>query len=375
MNKLIIIGNGFDLAHGLKTKYSDLINSFWESLLLECDKLNLNMHKNNTTIGDKLPIVFANEIYSIQISNVFALPEDYYINTKINEGLDKVLEEVNQNFIIDIKNSLFEFLLKQIEIQNWVDIENEYYEFLLEQLNFEKKKKGSSGIIKLNYELDLIKNLLVSHLQIEQSKKIEKIESIHEKVITNNEWEPVISFGRRHFPILRTLVINFNYTNTFEKLYLDNLKDYNKKFPNRSIDHIHIHGDINDLKSNPIIFGYGDELDKNSKDLAEIKGSEFFKNIKSLNYQSTSHYKSILKFIDENKFEVIILGHSCGNSDRTLLNTIFEHENCTTIQPYYHKWDDGDNYFDIVCNIYRNFTKNASFREKVVEKNLCETLT
>ncbi|AYM99226.1 hypothetical protein EAG08_01710 [Chryseobacterium sp. 3008163] len=227
----------------------------------------------------------------------------------------------------------------------------------------------------MNYELDLIKNLLASHLRTEQSMKIEKIESIHEKVITNNEWQPVISVGRRHFPILRTLVVNFNYTNTFEKLYLNNLRDYNKKFSNRSMEHIHIHGDINDLQNNPMIFGYGDELDKNSKDLAEIKGSEFFKNIKSLNYQSTSYYKNILKFIDENKFEVIILGHSCGNSDRTLLNTIFEHENCTTIQPYYHKWEGGDNYFDIVCNIYRNFTKNASFREKVVEKNLCETLT
>ncbi|AYM99225.1 AbiH family protein [Chryseobacterium sp. 3008163] len=141
MNKLIIVGNGFDLAHGLKTKYSDLINFFWESLLLECDKLNSNMHKNNTTIGDKLPIGFSNEVYSVQISNVFALSEDHYINTKINKGLEKALEEVNENFIVDIKNSLFEFLLKQIEVQNWVDIENEYYEFLLEQLNFEKKKK------------------------------------------------------------------------------------------------------------------------------------------------------------------------------------------------------------------------------------------
>ncbi len=87
----------------------------------------------------------------------------------------------------------------------------------------------------------------------------------------------------------------FNYTNTFEKLYLNNLIDYNKKFLYRSTDHIHIHGDINDLLNNPMIFGYGDELDKYSKDLAEIKGSEFFKNIKSLNYQSTSYYKNILK--------------------------------------------------------------------------------
>ncbi|WP_365988628.1 AbiH family protein [Chryseobacterium sp. sg2396] len=29
MNKLIIVGNGFDLAHGLDTKYSDMIDFFW----------------------------------------------------------------------------------------------------------------------------------------------------------------------------------------------------------------------------------------------------------------------------------------------------------------------------------------------------------
>ncbi len=61
----------------------------------------------------------------------------------------------------------------------------------------------------MNYELDLIKNILVNHLLREQSNKIEKIESIHEKIITNNEWQPVTSAGRRHIPILRTLVVNF----------------------------------------------------------------------------------------------------------------------------------------------------------------------
>jgi hypothetical protein len=30
MNKLILIGNGFDLAHGLKTSYTDFIDDFWE---------------------------------------------------------------------------------------------------------------------------------------------------------------------------------------------------------------------------------------------------------------------------------------------------------------------------------------------------------
>ena len=30
MNRIILIGNGFDLAHGLDTRYVDFINKFWE---------------------------------------------------------------------------------------------------------------------------------------------------------------------------------------------------------------------------------------------------------------------------------------------------------------------------------------------------------
>ncbi|RPD96775.1 hypothetical protein EGM88_10340 [Aureibaculum marinum] len=32
MNKLIIIGNGFDLAHGLPTSYKHFLNHFWKNL-------------------------------------------------------------------------------------------------------------------------------------------------------------------------------------------------------------------------------------------------------------------------------------------------------------------------------------------------------
>jgi len=30
MNRIILIGNGFDLAHGLKTSYRDFIDDLWE---------------------------------------------------------------------------------------------------------------------------------------------------------------------------------------------------------------------------------------------------------------------------------------------------------------------------------------------------------
>ena len=30
MNRLVIIGNGFDMAHGLKASYMDFINWYWD---------------------------------------------------------------------------------------------------------------------------------------------------------------------------------------------------------------------------------------------------------------------------------------------------------------------------------------------------------
>ena len=32
MNRIILIGNGFDLAHGLKTSYKHFIDYYWENL-------------------------------------------------------------------------------------------------------------------------------------------------------------------------------------------------------------------------------------------------------------------------------------------------------------------------------------------------------
>jgi hypothetical protein len=74
------------------------------------------------------------------------------------------------------------------------------------------------------------------------------------------------------------------------------------------------------------------------------------------------------------------MGHSCGLSDRTLLNSLFEHHNCLSIKVFYHKYQeidkDGneDNYSDIIKNISRHFNQKAMMRSKIVDKTLCEPL-
>lgn len=44
MNRIILIGNGFDLAHGLKTKYNDFIDNYWD-IKTELFKENYNEGK------------------------------------------------------------------------------------------------------------------------------------------------------------------------------------------------------------------------------------------------------------------------------------------------------------------------------------------
>ena len=135
----------------------------------------------------------------------------------------------------------------------------------------------------------------------------------------------------------------------------------------------HIHGSLQN--PNDIIFGYGDELDENYKKILNKNDNEVLRNIKTFKYSNEQNYRNMLRFIESSPFQVFIMGHSCGNSDRTLLNTIFEHKNCVSIKPFYHKKDEGsDNYTEIVQNIARNFTDMKLMRDRVVNKTLCEPL-
>ncbi len=363
MNKLIIIGNGFDLAHGLNTKYSDMIDFFWENFFLSAVTLNNNRNYRENT--------FDSELYKLNRKAVS--PYDL-LAVKNNVGLKEAKRYLRSAQDYQIKGDFFRSILEIQDIKNWVDVENEYYKTLVDNLHQSNKSRNIDELKELNKNFESIKKLLCEHLVNEQNRNIKLNEKVFENIIKTPEKEGFSMSSDSDSRFEKILLLNFNYTNTLEKYYLDKLKTtLDKKFV--SVEIIHIHGDITRFDLNPMIFGYGDELDKHSKDIVDFNDSEFLKNIKSINYQFSSNYKSVLQFLSLSKFQAVIMGHSCGNSDRTLLNTIFEHENCSSIKPYYHAWEGGDNYFDIVCNIYRNFTKNHSFREKVVEKNLCETLT
>jgi len=131
----------------------------------------------------------------------------------------------------------------------------------------------------------------------------------------------------------------------------------------------YIHCCLNDNK-NPIIFGFGDELDPAYKNIEELQIKGSLKYIKSFWYFKTNMYHDLIRFIESGDFQVYIIGHSCGLSDRTLLSMIFEHEKCKSIKIFHYTDIHGENNFtELTQNISRQFTNKIMMRKKIVPYN------
>ncbi|RYE53393.1 MAG: hypothetical protein EOP48_14505, partial [Sphingobacteriales bacterium] len=132
----------------------------------------------------------------------------------------------------------------------------------------------------------------------------------------------------------------------------------------------YIHGSIGESHGKPI-FGFGDEFDKRYLEFEDEKNNELFKHIKSFEYLKTKNYYLLTRFIESGDFQVHIYGHSCGISDRTMLNQIFEHSHCKSIKIYYHKIDEVTNDFtEKTYEISRHFKDKIMLRKKLVPFDL-----
>lgn len=381
MNRLVIIGNGFDMAHGLKTSYKDFIEWYW------AQRADSFKHNNTRVSEDCLCEITLKKGCQYNSWDLFSMIHTHHIYAIDNQG--GLVPSGNYVFEI-IKNNpddfdckctkFFKTILQSIETRGWVDIEYDYYQLLKKCV---ANPKCDYTVENLNNQLAYIQKKLVEYLSILEI--CERRKDLEEKILDYfnpadfsviDRKKAVDDIGLDITDILelknkkeelkylipkRIMLLSFNYTNT-ARLY-----------GNLSTSHNYIHGELTIPQD--IIFGYGDELDKDYQDILDKNDNELLRNVKSVKYLDTGHYRDMLKFIQSAPFQVYIMGHSCGSSDRTLLNTIFEHENCVSIKPFYHKWDDGtDNYSELVQNISRNFTNMKLLRDRVVNKTQCETM-
>lgn len=332
-----MIGNGFDLAHGLKTSYRDFLDWYI------CKAFNQFCEEKSYL--DKL----------IEIKNTYTGQFSVFeVKPKCFEDVIKLIE-ANQNQSINYFSNFFRNLLMSYKSKKWVDVERYYFnklKFIFSNPNVHNKEQE---VDNLNKEFDF--------LILQLAKYIKEINGIITKIHALNirnlhKLNKVFEASSQSSKIK---VLNFNYTETVIRKHYA-IED----------EVIYIHGRVTDIENNPIIFGYGDESDPVYQNIEDSGENLYLEHIKSFGYFQTNNYHQLLSYIDSEPYVVYIIGHSCGLSDRVLLNQIFEHKNCEKIEIFFHLRKDGtDNFKEITQEISRHFKPNnkSLMRRRVGNKD------
>jgi hypothetical protein len=57
-------------------------------------------------------------------------------------------------------------------------------------------------------------------------------------------------------------------------------------------------------------------MDDDYKVIENLGNNEYLKNFKSFQYLQNSNYNDLLRFVDSKRFQVLIMGYSCGLTER-----------------------------------------------------------
>ena len=415
MNRIIIIGNGFDLAHQLATRYEDFINWYWE------DRGSYLVGSFGNHIDDGLCSFKLKE--EVGLAGWYYVWGWYYRISPRDYSLRELVEHAKSDTKVcnfEMHSIFFTEICKSIEEKGWVDIEAEYYRMLnsvylsspeklnnefsilrtklIEYLTSIQNRNINNSIVnqatrecmmspfcaneisiegrakwneflKCRIEDEDLLDIIKLYGESEARKRVRQVSEFKKAQRKQIDNMGIGSINGNELPSAmlypdRIMLLNFNYTKTAD-MYMPADEHH---FP---INHIHGHLDNPDS----VIFGYGDELDNKYQEISSLNNNELLKNIKSIRYLEDVNYRNVLEFVESAPYQIYIMGHSCGTSDRTLLNTLFEHPNCVSIKPFYYQNDEGqDNYIEIVQNISRNFSNAQKMRDRVVNKTFCQPL-
>lgn len=359
---ILIIGNGFDLAHQLPTKYTDFLNFMkfinrienfngtFEKFKIDNDKYKFS--ELNVDIQKYISGVI--EDHSKKDVNV----TDIWNDRKSADDKSDRVKHVERMIELSSKNIWFEWFQEQLNIHpNWVDFESE----------ISKVVQGVENLIPLiplkiemisrmpSYQR-LINKIIFAGRASDKNITLAEIETIKEKMLTDLN-NLIICFEIYLEDLVKNIdisqlsldiynlnidkILSFNYTNTYQKLY----------DPNVECAHIHGKADINnDTKSNNMVLGIDDYL-KGEEKFTNTNFIEFKKYYQRLIKGTNCDYK---KWIDEinqtkrfTKHNVYIFGHSLASTDRDVLLDFIENEK-TIITIYYN---NSNQYSDQICNL------------------------
>lgn len=345
---ILIIGNGFDLAHKLPTKYTDFLD-FLENVRILKEEMPQNLEQLSDKIDENLrQYLFnsnssrldINSKHQNYITEMYELSKDNLWITWFNQErkLNKTLGKYWIDFEAEISKVIQKIestLLELSPIEECIDNYNE--------LRFELNKYPIFNLfINKIYDIDKSDEInmerITEKLHNDLNKLIRCFEIYLEDFVKNID---ISQLSLDIYNLNVDKILTFNYTNTYQKLYYTDV----------DCDHIHGKADINNnIESDNMVLGIDDYLNEDEK-FTNTNFIEFKKYYQRLIKGTNCDYK---KWIDEinqtksfTKHNVYIFGHSLASTDRDVLLGFIENEK-TIITIYYN---NSNQYSDQICNL------------------------
>lgn len=331
---ILVIGNGFDLAHGLKTTYRDFLtscrNNENQSFNEEFCKTNLWLRhfiKKQNEIGNTW-IDLEKEIYRV-ITKIYKFRSWngnnknsghlLKINRSINEfNLDEIYSYINQDYLNkDCKN-------KGYTLDIYKDSKHYFYAYF----------ESFRGFINFLYDqLREFTNVFSNYLN----------NDVLSLLPTNSPYSLSLSNNNHLY------VLSFNYTDTCERLY-------GKMFSFRSY---YVHGNIGCKNGCNLVLGTysfdNKPQNENPRSAIPYEFNVFRKHNQRHKYGTIEDYQNLLKELT--KYGKVIkpvfhvIGHSLDETDKNILEHLFLINQNAIINIYYHNEEAQENYINNITDI------------------------
>lgn len=374
--KILMIGNGFDLEHGLQTKYTQFLEFVkkYRYAYLSANSVPKKLYDIKDTYLKK---IFENPEYEDRVVALHIFTEN---NVWINH-----FEQIYKEHLANK--------------ENWIDFESEissviqamdglikYYEGVEtgesrnDSLRMYYKNRLSNIIDYREFKSENIK-AYIPNLLCDLNKLIGALEIYIWDYVGNEKlkyYNPDIE------KIQPSKVFSFNYSDTYRKLYANNRKEIEYSFAHgMATNNIHFFAGKTDVPieeienciqrnadSNNMVLGIDEYLSEDRRS-DEIEFIAFKKYYQRIYKKAGNEYKKWLQQIDENvkagrKEENIlyIFGHSLDVTDGDVLREFINHENLKTVIFYRNKEQLGQQIANLV-----KILKSDTVIEKVYGNN------
>ncbi|MCQ2739266.1 MAG: bacteriophage abortive infection AbiH family protein [bacterium] len=321
---ILILGNGFDLAHGLKTKYSDFLNYC-------CNQF----HKFPTY---KPTDKYYNNLWIRHFINVQQKMGDTWID--LEKEIFKVIQHISQLPIINSSN------YQRIFNMNYDDGIFNFYNFtkyLIEPMGSTSAEKGylkcdpyNEIQLKLYFKTPRgVVNFLYDQLR-EFTKLFENY--LINEVLNHIESESKYKLSLKSIGVTEgskdVHILNFNYTDTCERFYKAKFSGY----CDINIKPVYVHGKVENNNNECNLILGTQSFDKLPPYTMPMDFNVFKKHNQRHKYGTIEPYQDLLRRIKKSKSMPVfhVIGHSLDNTDENILKHILLINSNSKINIYYH---------------------------------------